>query len=158
MNDGTIGNKTNSTSSNATARANQDTWQLFNLLWTLCAPFSTPDSGTTNPLCQMYNSSGTPVGYGPNISVPTTAISDFTANNQLSLSSMLGRVIMGTVPLAAAIAGTITKTVTVTSLNGLNVSTSVGTYLYIGQPVSLVATSGTLPSTIAPIRFSILVI
>ena len=150
MNDGTIGNKTNSTSSNATARANQDTWQLFNLLWTLCAPFSAPDSGTTNPLCQMYNSSGTPVGYGPNISVPTTAISDFTANNQLSLSSMLGRVIMGTVPLAAAIAGTITKTVTFTSLNGLNVSTSVGTYLYIGQPVSFVATSGTLPSTIAP--------
>ena len=89
MNDGTIGNN----SSNATARAYFDTWQLFNLLWNLAEPY---DTGIPfNQICQMYASNGSPVNYG------SSAIADFNANRQLALTSSMGRVMMGTVPIDA---------------------------------------------------------
>lgn len=73
LNDGTIGNA----SSNSTTRANIDTWPLFNLIWNAV--------GATN--APMLTSGGAPVGYGAN------AMTDFTANRQLSLTKTLGRLI-----------------------------------------------------------------
>lgn len=71
MNDGTIGNA----SSNATTRANIDTFPLFNLIWL----------AVSNTYAPMFNSSGTPVARGAN------PVVDFIANNQLSLPKSLGR-------------------------------------------------------------------
>lgn len=74
-NDGTIGNA----SSNATTRANIDTWQLYYLIWTAVGITYAP----------MFESNGTPVTptYG------TSAISDWNLNRQLSLTKQLGRVL-----------------------------------------------------------------
>lgn len=85
MNDNTIG----SASSNATSRANKDTWPLYNLLWGL---FSGNQS-----LAPMFTSGGAPVAYG------ASAYADFSANNQLQLTRQAGRVIAG---LGAANGGT----------------------------------------------------
>lgn len=71
MNDGTIGNP----SSNATQRANFDTFALFNLLWNKV--------GTT--WAPMFDSGGISVSYGAN------SVADFTANRQISLTKSLGR-------------------------------------------------------------------
>jgi microcystin-dependent protein len=72
-NDETIGNP----SSNATTRANFDTFPLFDLLWT--------DFVGNQTLAPMFNSSGTRVSYGE------SSVADFAANNQLSLTKILGR-------------------------------------------------------------------
>lgn len=95
MNDGTIGSST----SNATTRANTDTWPLFNLLWNLAKPY---DSGSmSNPICQMYSSAGSAVDFG------TSAIGDFTTSNRaLALTKAMGHVFLGTVPLSALLAAT----------------------------------------------------
>jgi hypothetical protein len=71
MNDGTIGDS----SSNATTRANIDTWNLFWTLWNMAGAANAP----------MFTSAGTPVGYG------VSASADWTANNQISLTKQLGR-------------------------------------------------------------------
>ena len=99
LNDGTLGNST----SNATARANVDAWQLFNLLWTLFKPY---DSGGINVIAQMYTSASTPqvpvtTSYG------STAISDWNANKQLALTKMMGKVLLGTVPFSALLQPTL---------------------------------------------------
>ncbi len=70
LNDGTIGNA----SSNATTRANIDTFPLFNIIW-------------NNTNAQLFNSAGTPISRG------ASSIADFDANNQLSLPKQLGRTI-----------------------------------------------------------------
>jgi len=144
MNDGTLGNP----SSNATTRKSSDAWQLFNLIWTLCAPFSASGAGTTNPLAQMYNSSGMAVGYGPNINSPTTAYQDFTSNNQLSLSKMMGKVIQGTVPIAALLAATpsitgFSSVVTASSSSGVLFTTSASNLLnlYLGNTVTFTSST-----------------
>ena len=144
MNDGTIGNS----SSNATARNNNDTWQLYNLIWNLCAPYSASGAGTTNPLAQMYTSTGTPVGYGANISVPTTAYGDFNANHQLSLTSTMGSVLIGTVPLSALLAATPTLTgytsiVTASSSTGLLFTTATANILnsFLGNTITFTGTA-----------------
>lgn len=77
MNDHTIGNP----SSNATNRANADTWPLYKLLWDLFEP--------NQSYAPMFDSSGTPVSYG------ASAYADFSANNQLSLTKQAGRAIAG---------------------------------------------------------------
>lgn len=69
MNDGTIG----SASSLATTRANIDTWQLYNLLWT---NVSNPSA---NALCAVTGGLG------------ASAIADFSANKSLQLPLILGR-------------------------------------------------------------------
>jgi hypothetical protein len=97
MNDGTIGNA----SSVATTRANIDTWQLFNLIWTLAKPYT---ALTVNPISQMYTSAGAPVTYG------ASAIADYNANRALSLTKLMGQVILGTVPLANLLPATPTHT------------------------------------------------
>lgn len=150
MNDGTIGNA----SSSATSFASAQTWPLFNLLWNLCKNYSAPGAGTSNPLCQMYTSSGTAVGYGPNLTTPTTAIQDWNSNNQLSLTRSMGKVLMGTVPLATLIVA-YTQVVTASQLSStftasadtnnklLLTSSSVG--VAFGEQVQF-TTTGTLPS------------
>ncbi|HEY2811772.1 MAG TPA: hypothetical protein VGJ00_10350 [Rhabdochlamydiaceae bacterium] len=144
MNDGTIGNS----SSNGTARANNDTWQLYNLIWNACAPFSASGAGTTNPLAQMYTSTGTPVGYGPNITSPTTAYADFNAGNQLTLTAAMGSVILGTVPLATLLAATPTligykSVVTASSSGGVLFTTSASNLLnlFTGNTVTFTSTT-----------------
>lgn len=124
MMDGTIGNA----SSNATARANLDTWPLFNLMWGMFAVYS---NGTSNTVAQLYNSSGTPVTYG------ASAIADFNANNQLALTKMLGKVLLGTVPFSA-LPSSYTTTVTVSSNI---VSTAVNVNFFNGMPVRFSGTT-----------------
>lgn len=69
----TVGN----TSSNATSRANPDTFWLFSFLWTNCAP------------CTLFNSAGTPVAKGAN------AIADWAANRAIATNNMNGSGLMG---------------------------------------------------------------
>lgn len=139
MNDGTIGNA----SSNATARANIDTFPIFSVLWSLAKPYV---SGTSNPICQMFNSSGTAVTYG------ASAIADYNANNKLALTKMMGKVFLGTVPLANLLAATPTvlgwsSVVTDSSSAGtLLLTTSASNLLsmFKGQPVTFKNTGGAL--------------
>ena len=129
MNNGTIGNA----SSNATARANVDTWPLYNLLWNAFQAYSTGTSSSgTNPLAQMYTSTGTAIGYGTVLG--TTAYGDFNANKALALTNMMGQVIMGTVPLTALLAATPTikgysSLVTASSSTGLLFTTDASNLL-----------------------------
>lgn len=66
----TVGNG----SSNATGRANADTYWLFVRLWTDC----------TNVICQLYNSSGGAISRG------ASANADWAANNAIATYSMGG--------------------------------------------------------------------
>lgn len=133
MNNGTIGNA----SSNATARANKDTWPLFNLLW---KSFNTYTNGSTNILAQMVTSSGSNVGYGG------TAIADFNANHAITLTKSIGQVILGAVPMSSLLAnwgGAFTG-----SNAGGNLLLTFGTNgFYNGAPVYFtVSGSGVLPT------------
>lgn len=137
MNDGTIGNA----SSASTTRANIDTWPLFNLLW---QSFNAYTSGSTNPIAQMQNSSGTNVAYG------ASAYADFNANNRLALTKMMGKVLMGTVPLSnllassASINGFSADVVFSNSAGNILVTVSGGFLLgfYYGGIVTFQAQSG----------------
>lgn len=80
MNDGTIGDS----NSNSTTRANIDTWPLFNLIWQQFN--ATP---TQQAFAPMFTSAGMSTAYG------ATAIADWTANNQISLTRSLGRLLGG---------------------------------------------------------------
>lgn len=137
MNNGTIGDA----SSNSTARANQDTWPLFNLLWSVAKPY---DSGaSSNPICQMYDSSASATNFG------SSAIADFTANNQLALTNMFGQVVMGTVPISALLP-VFSQTITGSADgNGdlLITVTTGSTSFYQGQPITF-TTTGSLPGGI----------
>lgn len=119
MNDGTIGNA----SSNATARANLDTFQLFSKLWS--AMFS------NQSYAPMYTSTGASIAYGAD------AITDFDANRQLSLPKALGQVFAGTSTAPSAISYTADFT---TGLLTVSSSISMGT----GVPVVLAG--GTPPN------------
>jgi len=136
MNDGTIGNP----SSNATTRKSADTWQLYNLIWTVG---KVVDTGVPfNNIAQLYDSSGTPINYGG------TAIADFNANKQLALTKMMGRVIMGSVPSTALLATNYTQNVTASNSAGTLLFTGVNSSLmFVGQPVTFTST-GTLPDAI----------
>lgn len=114
MNDGTLGNA----SSNATSRANNDSWQLFNMLWTAFQPYDT--GSNSNPICQMYNSSSVATNYG------ASAIADFNANKQLALTKMMGKILMGTVPASQLL----TASSTITGyMSGITFSNSAGNLL-----------------------------
>lgn len=126
MNDGTIGNP----SSNATTRANKDTFRLYNNIWNqyVFAP--------SQVLAPMFSSTGSPVAYG------ASAIADFNANNALSLTRMLGRVITGNVPKQ------VTDTF-IASGNTLTLSTLTdASFFATGVPIVFL-TTGTLPSPLA---------
>jgi len=133
MNNGTIGNN----SSNATSRAAQETWPLFNLLWTY---FGTFYPSLPNVLAPMFNSAGTPVNYG------SSAIADFNANNQLSLSQTMGKVLLGTVPITAYL-GTYTSSFTAMN-NGGNLSIQFVNFLNVFNGMPIYFTGGSLPSNL----------
>jgi len=137
MNNGTIG----SASSNGTARANQDTWQLFNLIWTL---FSAYNHTTTNVLAQMVTSGGANVAYG------ASAIADFTANKAITLSQTMGRVLLGTVPSFDQQLTSFSTVITGSNSGGnLLITTSNNVVFYNGMPIYFIQNTGTLPSNLA---------
>lgn len=123
MNDGSIGSIT----SNATTRANIDTFPLYSLIWNLFQP--------NQALAPMYSSANlfTPIAYGAN---PST---DFVAGNSISLTRALGRVMAGTVPVQTtqafiAAASVITVPSTANYFTGVPIIVTGG-----GIPVALVA-------------------
>ncbi len=132
-NNGTIGNA----SSNATARANIDTWPLFNLMW---QKFNAYNSGTSNPLAQMVSSTGSNVTYG------ASAIIDFNLNNAITLSKTMAQVLLGTVPPSALL--TTYKTTFTGSNSGsiLSITTANNVNYFNGLPISFSNTGGALPT------------
>lgn len=136
MNDGTIG----SSSSNASTRANSDTWPLFNLFWSIAKAY---DSGSnSNPICQMYTSLGAATNFGG------TAISDFSANNALALTRMFGRVILGSAPVSSLLTP---QSTTYTASNGsgnIVITTANNVSYFNGMPIVFTNTGGALPGNI----------
>ncbi len=129
MNNGTIGNAT----SNATSRANQDTFQLYSLIW---GSFNKYNNTTTNLIAQMKNSAGTNVAYG------ASPIADFNANNAITLTQLMGKVILGTVPTPAYLPNYGT---TFTASNGggnLLITTASNMSFFNGMPVYVQLNSG----------------
>jgi hypothetical protein len=141
MNDGSIGNA----SSNADTRANVDTWQLFNLIWTIGKPF---DSGAlSNPVALMVTSTGSLANYG------SSAIADFNANRRISLTKSMGLVMMGTAPASSLGIGTTVafkNTFTASSSSGLLITTPTDFYVFQGMPVYVSNVGGSLPGNLAP--------
>lgn len=135
MNNGTIGNA----SSNATSRANVDTWPLFDLLWTQFAPYN---SSTTNLLAQMVSSGGSNVAYG------ASAIADFNANKALTLTQTMGKVILGTVPSSIILQTAYYSSMTVSNSAGNLLITGINnTGFFNGMPIYfLVGSGGILPT------------
>jgi hypothetical protein len=145
MNDGTIGNL----GSNATTRENEDTWQLFNLLWNVARPY---DSGSNfNPICQMYDNAGMAINFNPGLNFTTAAITDFDSENQLALTKMFGRVIMGTVPLSTLLPPFKQAISSITNNGGFfffTVPSTVG--FYFTMPVTLATgPGGVLPTALS---------
>lgn len=71
----TVGNAT----SNATSRANADTFWLFSFIWTNCP----------NTQCQLFNSSGGTISRGGSAAI------DYAANNAIATYNMNGAAMMG---------------------------------------------------------------
>lgn len=135
MSDGTIGNP----SSNANTRANSDTWQLFNLIWSIANPY---DSGAnSNPIAQMFTNLSVATNYG------ASAIADFNANKQLALTKSMGRVMLGSAP-ASILSITFKTTFTASSSSGLLVTTANNFYIFVGMPVYVTNVGGGLPGNL----------
>lgn len=101
------------------ARANQDTWPLYNIIWNVNAS-----------LAPIYDSAGVLTSRG------MTAIADFSAFKQLSLTKVLGRVLIG-----APLSSTFTYDHTTSLLTVADTS-----LYYVGSTVSLSNTGGALPA------------
>lgn len=124
MNDQTIGNP----ASNA-GFASTSSKALFTALWNnIHSLIYTP----------MYTSTGAPV-----VSFGASAEADWDANNQLSLTKVLGRVLAGAAPSGYSVSKVISVTPTTQNIV-INDSSS----FYFGTPVTF-TTSGTLPSPLA---------
>jgi hypothetical protein len=134
MNNGTIGST--AASAYATCRANNDTWPLYNLIWQAYKPYN---GVTYNIISQMYNSSNVAIAYG------ATAYADWLAGNVLTLTRMMGQVILGTVP-AATLLLQYQTTFTASSSTGLLLTAGNAMSLFNGMPVYV--SGGSLPSTI----------
>src|SRR5580692_8210593 len=133
MNNGTIGNAM----SNATARPNIDTWPLFSLMWTMFSPYN---NGSTNVLAQMKDSSGMNIGYGG------SALIDFNNNRAITLSPMMGRVMLGTVPFSAYLNVYATQ-FSASSSGGLLITTTNNVNFYNGIPIYFtLGAGGVLPT------------
>jgi hypothetical protein len=135
MNDGTIGDA----ASNATTRANVDTFPLFNEIWTKMQ--------SNQQYAPMYNSSGASTAYG------ASAIADFTANNQLALTKGLGQVFGGTSPLVAP-----AQTYTVVYTTSTSIMTATNSMFFpTGTPVILANSGGGAPTglTVGQVYYSI---
>ena len=116
-NDGTIGTP----ASNATTRANIDTWPLYNLIWNSVLNNWAPVTG----------------GRG------ASAIADFSANKQLQLTRTLGRVIAGQSPTFAS---EVFTTNYASDHFTLTVSSTAG--ILNGSPIQFKNTGGALPSAL----------
>lgn len=135
MNNGTIGYldpSDDAITSNATTRANQDTWQLYQMIWNLCQ--------YSQAYAPMYTSAGVQAQYG------ASAYADFvTDKKQLCLLKALGQVLAGTVNYIedaqtfTTAFGSDTSLLTISSVDAD--TTRWGT----GTPVTLFST-GTLPT------------
>ncbi len=151
MNDGAIGYKASAPSGFSLTRNNQDTWPLYNLIWNSFAPYSTGNSTSSgvNLFAQMYTASGVAVGYGPNVTSPTTAYTDWVANKFISLSNMMGQVVLGTVPPAALISLYATTFTTTNDATTRMLVTATNNVTYFnGMPIQFSTTTGVLPSPI----------
>lgn len=126
-NDGVISNSGSITppSGISVARANADTWPLFNLLW----------SNTNVAVCPIFDSAGASSTKG------ASAIADWDADKQIQISLTLGRSFLGLPP---AISVTYDRSVTPAwgSVAGTFTATSTS-LLYVGAPVYL---TGTMPT------------
>lgn len=133
MNGGSIGNG----ASMATTRSNADSWQLFNLLWTLFSPYA---SGTSNLLGQLVTGGSTPVAYG------VSSYADFNANKAIVLTQTMGKVLLGTVPISAML--NVNKTTFTGSAFGGNqvITTANSVNFFNGMPI--IFTGGSLPAAI----------
>ena len=118
MNDGTIGNP----SSNATSRANFDTFPLFNKLW----------NQISNTYCQLVTSAGILANRG------ATSIADFTANNALFIPKGLGRVFAGSDPSGVSFSKVFTASSSTLTVNDTS-------SFYTGTPCTVANTGGALP-------------
>lgn len=127
MNDGSIGNATTLNSSNASTRANQDTFPLYNLLW----------NAIPSTYCPMVNNAGMPTIRG------ASAIADFTGFNAILLPKGLGRVLSGADPAGVNFAKVFAATG-----NDLVVNDSAP--FYTGTQCTVSNVGGALPSGLAP--------
>lgn len=135
LNDGTIGSQ----SSIATTRANSDAFQLYNSLWNIAKPY---DSGSNfNPICQMYDSTSTPINFG------STSVSDFTSENVLRLTLTMGKVLMGTVPPPNLVSYYFDTYTASNSGGSLLITTSSPKVVFNGMPIAFNQVT-TLPSGI----------
>jgi hypothetical protein len=130
-NDGTIGLRTSLSSSNATTRANIDTFPLFHVIWSACSA-----SVTTQAFAPMYDNLGNPVAYG------ASSIADFVAFRQLTLLKSLDRVVAGT---AVGLPLSRTFTAIANPTNTLTLAPD-ATQFMTGCPVVLSNSGGALPT------------
>jgi hypothetical protein len=143
MNDGTIGNASSAALTTTAARANIDTWPLYNLLWGLFSPYG----ATRFPI---YTNDNPPVlsTYGMN------AYADWNANKALALTRSMGQVMMGNVPPAALLPTStnlsLMKSVFTASNSGggllIATAASIGMEVFYGMPVVFSNTGGALPT------------
>lgn len=141
MNNGTIGFNPNSMASYLpTCRNNPDVWKLYNLIWGLFKPYT---GISNNPICPMINSSGSSIVYG------ASSYADFTANNSLTLTQMMGRVILGTVPHESLILAYGSQFTASNSGGNLLITTSNTMNLWNGMPFYVSNTGGSLPGNLA---------
>jgi hypothetical protein len=137
MSDGTIGYNPNSMATYLpTALNSKQAWQLYNLIWTMFQPYTGVSS---NPICPMINSSGASIAYGG------SAIADFNANNSLTLTKMMGRVMLGAVPQAALILAYANNFTGSNSAGNLLLTASGTMNLWNGMPFHVSNTGGALP-------------
>lgn len=137
MNDGTIGyNPDGMATYLPTSRNNQDTWPLYNLIWVEFAGFN---NGSSNILVPMFDTDGNPVLAG------SSAIADFNASKSLSLTKLMGQVILGTVPTSAFLTN-YKSNFTASDSAGNLLITSINTVnLFNGQTFFVENSGGTFP-------------
>jgi hypothetical protein len=126
-----------------------DGWPLYSMLWNRFVGFT---NGSSNPLAQMFTAAGAAAAYGSN------AWSDWGALKQLSLSPMIGRILLGTVPASAlpilysstVTAAQLTTAFTATAINGGLLLTSTQPMAF-GEIVQFANTGGgsALPSALS---------
>ncbi len=136
MNNGTIGYKNpddDEDTSNATTRANIDTWQLYQMIWSM--------NQYSQAYAPMYTSAGALIQYG------ASPYADFfTAKNQLSLLKVLGQVLAATVSFIDEAQTFTTAFGTSTSLLTITTADTADTTRWgRGTPVQLFS-SGVLPT------------
>lgn len=147
MNDNFIGLFANGLPSGPTgfyAAVGPFTWQLFNLIWELAKPY---DSGSSsNPIALMAINNGATfvaTNYGASAYADFSSVGPVKA---LQLTRLMGKVLMGAVPLSAIQTGTYTQTASASNSGGkLLITVSNSDFFFIGQPITFTS-SATLPA------------